>query len=66
MNFFLKVESRKWKEKKRKVKIIEKGYNEGDYVIVQGGIIISKVDKKSITIIAPLVQINKKKPKIEK
>lgn len=26
---------------------------------------ISKVDKKSITIIAPLVQINKKKPKIE-
>jgi len=30
---------------KREGKILEKGYNVGDYVIIQGGIIVSKVEK---------------------
>jgi hydrogenase assembly chaperone HypC/HupF len=31
---------------KRKGKIIEKDYKEGDFVIIQGGIVVQKVDKK--------------------
>ena len=31
---------------KRKGKVIEKNYKEGDYVIIQGGIVIQKVEKK--------------------
>lgn len=31
---------------KRKGKIIEKEYKEGDYVIVQGGIVVQKIEKK--------------------
>lgn len=31
---------------KRKAKIIEKGYEKGDYVIVQGGIVVQKIKKK--------------------
>lgn len=31
---------------KRKGKIIEKNYSKGDYVIIQGGIVIQKIEKK--------------------
>ena len=31
---------------KRKGKIIEKSYGKGDYVIIQGGIVVQKVEKK--------------------
>ena len=31
---------------KRKGKLIEKGFNKGDYAIIQGGIVIEKVDRK--------------------
>ena len=31
---------------KRKGKIIEKGFNLGDYVIIQGGVVIEKIEKK--------------------
>jgi len=31
---------------KRKGRIIDKKYKEGDYVIVQGGIVVQKVNKK--------------------
>ena len=31
---------------KRKGKIIEKNYSKGDYVIIQGGIVVQKIEKK--------------------
>ncbi len=31
---------------KRKGKIIEKNYSKGDFVIIQGGIVVQKVEKK--------------------
>ena len=31
---------------KRKGRLIEKGFGVGDYVIIQGGIVIEKIDKK--------------------
>ena len=31
---------------KRKGKIIDKGYKKGDYVIIQGGIVVQKIGKK--------------------
>ncbi len=31
---------------KRKGKLIEKSYSKGDYVIIQGGIVVQKVEKK--------------------
>lgn len=31
---------------KRKGKLIEKSYSKGDYVIIQGGIVVQKIEKK--------------------
>ena len=31
---------------KRKAKLISKNYKKGDYVIIQGGVVVQKVDKK--------------------